>query len=284
VAEDWRITVDIQDALGADGTAGRALSATSRTMHALDVAREMRNRYGGASVEPDVPDRSGLHFRLFVRLGAWLGMLGSSVRVYIGTHDEAETAAQIAREAAGQRGLAADVSIERWHPLEDRWEDAAATSRHDLAEEERISAERERISHDQQQQEERRRSAETGVAQWQVRVELRTHRDTVALAERLSAGGHSIARGWKFLVAGADAEDDAHRLAETIRMYAPADAKVHVGPEIPVVGSAYANGPVFTAQPLLREWESWDSPVSPTEPEVGAEDAESRDPDEGATG
>jgi hypothetical protein len=84
----------------------------------------------------------------------------------------------------------------------------------------------------------------------------------VALAERLSAEGHAITRGWKFLVAGADAEDDAHRLAETIRMYVPADTNVHVGPEIPVLPSA--NGPVFTAGPLLRE--SWDSPVTPTEP------------------
>lgn len=77
-------------------------------------------------------------------------------------------------------------------------------------------------------------SAESGIAQWQVRVELRTHRGTVALAERLSAAGEPIARRWKSLVARADDEDDAHRLLDTIRLYTAADAVVHVERTAPI--------------------------------------------------
>lgn len=90
------------------------------------------------------------------------------------------------------------------------------------------SATEARISHDHKQRQDRRRSAETGVAQWQVWVELRTHRDTVVLAKWLSADGKSIVRRWKSLVAAAPCEDDAHHLAATIQRYSAADATVHV--------------------------------------------------------
>lgn len=234
MAEEWRVTIALDDAPGGDADGSGAASVTSREMRkrdrarrrrTRDFAREMRNRLGGAVIAPDVPSGAGFS-RLLERVGS---LDDSPVRVYLDSRAAAEAAAQVAREVAGQHGLSADVAVECWHPLEERWEDAAATSGHDRAEEERISR-------DRQQQEERRVSAETGIAQWQVRAELRTHRDTVTLAQRLSDEGHPITRGWKFLVAGADSEDDAHRLAETIRMYSPADAKIHVRPNIPVGG------------------------------------------------
>lgn len=99
---------------------------------------------------------------------------------------------------------------------EKQWEDASAVSQGDLDEE-----------RDHQQQEDRRLSAETGVARWRVHVELRTHRDAVALASRLSSDGHQVDQGWKSVMAGADTEEDARRLAEKTRHYAPSDAEVH---------------------------------------------------------
>jgi hypothetical protein len=96
-----------------------------------------------------------------------------------------------------------------------QWEDASAVSERDLAEE-----------HDYQQRQDRRVSAETGVAQWRVRVKLRSHRNTVALARRLSSDGHQVDQGWTSVVASADCEDDAHRLAEQTQLYAPSGAEV----------------------------------------------------------
>lgn len=233
MAEEWRVTIALDDAPGADGSTG-ARSMTPREVRKRDRARdrrmrdvawELRDRLDGAAMEPDVPSRS--RFRLLERLDVRLGLLDcSSVRVYMDSREDAEAGGQIGHEVAGARGLAADVTVECWHPREERW-DAAPISQDDLAEEERVS-------HEHEQQRQRRRSAETGIAQWQVRAELGTHDGTVALAQRLSAEGHSIDRGWKFVVAGADSEDDAHRLADKIRMYTAADAKIHVRPNIPV--------------------------------------------------
>jgi hypothetical protein len=203
VAEKWRVVIALDDAAGA----GRS----GRWRFKRDVAREMPDRTGGAVVVVGAPSPG-----LAGRLGTWLGSGESPVSAYTDDRAAAEAAARVAREVAGQHGLAARVSVECWLPVERRWEDASAVSRRDLAEE-----------HDHQQREDRRRSAETGVAQWRVRVELRTHRDAVALAERLSNDGHRVDQDWKSVVTGADSEDDARRLAEKIQQYAPSDAEVH---------------------------------------------------------
>ena len=139
----------------------------------------------------------------------------SPVVAYADNRLGAEAAAQVAREVTGQHGLAARVSVECWLPVKGRWEDASALSQRDLAEE-----------RDDQPREDRRLSAETGIAQWRVRAELRTHRDAVALARRLSAEGHQVIKGWKSVLAFANTVDDANRLAEQTRLYAPADAAV----------------------------------------------------------
>lgn len=171
---------------------------------------------------------------LIARLGAWLVSGESPVSAYTDNRAAAEEAARAAREVMGQHGLAARVSVECWRPVKRRWEDASAVSQRDLAEE-----------RDYQQREDRRRSAETGVAQWRVRVDLRTHRDTVALAQRLSSDGHQVDQGWKSVVASAGSEDDAHRLAEKTQQYAPSDAKVHAErADTPVyTGDDFAAGP-----------------------------------------
>lgn len=153
---------------------------------------------------------------LVARLGTRLDSGESPVSAYTDNRAAAETAARVAWEVTGQHGLTAQVSVERWRPVEKRWEDASAISQSDLDDE-----------RDYQEQEDRRRSAETGVAQWRVCVELRTHRDTVALAERLSRDGHQVSQGRKSVVASADTEDDARRLAEKAQQYAPSGAKVN---------------------------------------------------------
>jgi hypothetical protein len=203
VAERWRVAV----VLGGAADAGRAgLWRCKR-----DVAREMRDRAGAAVVVAGEPG-SGL----VARWRTWLDAGKSPVSAYTDNRVAAETAARVAQEVTGQHGLAARVSVECWHPATRQWEDASAVSQRDLAEE-----------HAYQQREDRRRSAETGIAQWRVRTELRTHRDTVALAQRLSGDGHQVNQGRKSVVASADSEDDAHSLAEKIRRYAPAGAEVH---------------------------------------------------------
>jgi hypothetical protein len=71
-------------------------------------------------------------------------------------------------------------------------------------------------------------SQATGQAQWEVRVELGSHRQAVALARKLEGEGLAIVRRWKFLLVGATNEDEARELAEQIRPQVPADAAVKV--------------------------------------------------------
>jgi len=195
-----------------------------------DVAREMQDRTGGAVVVTGAPSPGPVG-----RLGTRLTSGQSPVSAYTDDRAAAEAAARAAQEVAGRYGLAARVSVECWHPVKRTWEDASAGSQRDLAEE-----------HDYQEREDRRLSAETGVAQWRVRVELRTHRDAVALAQRLSSEGHQVDQGRKSVVARADSEDDAHRLAEKIQQYAPSDAEVHAErADTPIyTGEDSASGPM----------------------------------------
>ena len=204
MADKWRVVI-------APGDAVRAGRRSSRWRFKRDVAREIPDRTGGAVVVVGAPT-SGL----VSRLRAWLDSGELPVSAYTDDRAAAEAAARVAREVAGRHGLAASVSVECWLPVERRWEDASAISRRDLAEQ-----------HDHQQREDRRLSAETGVAQWRVRVELRTHRDAVALAQRLSSDGHQVDQGWKSVLAGADSEDDAHRLVEEIQQHVPSDGEIH---------------------------------------------------------
>jgi hypothetical protein len=79
---------------------------------------------------------------------------------------------------------------------------------------------------------ERRKSTATGRAVWQVRVEPPSHQELKALAQRLEAEGLSVARRWRYLIAGAGCEDDAHALADQIQGYSSADTRIRVQPGV----------------------------------------------------
>jgi hypothetical protein len=188
VAEKWRVCVILDNSTGA----GRS----SLRRYKRDLAREMQERTGAIVVGT--------------------GDSGQSpVFAYTPSRAAAEAAAQLAWEVTGQHGLTARVVVEAWRPVAEKWEDASTVSERDLAEE-----------RDYQQREDRRVSAQTGVARWRVRVELRTHRAAVALAQRLSGDGHQVDRGRRSVMARADSEEDARRLAEVVKHYAPSDAEV----------------------------------------------------------
>lgn len=203
MAEQWRVTI-VLDAAGKE----------QRTLCKRDLAREMDRT---DVVVVGVPNSGRI-----AQLGTWLAIgdrlhssVESPVSAFASNRAAAEAAAQVAREVTGRHGLTARVSVECWRPAKRQWEDASAVSERDLAEE-----------YDSQQQEDRRVSAETGVALWRVRVKLRTHRDTVALAQRLSSEGHQVDRRWTSVAAAAHSEGDAHRLAEKAQQYAPSGAEV----------------------------------------------------------
>jgi hypothetical protein len=121
-----------------------------------------------------------------------------------------------------ERQLTGEFALDRWHPVEQEWEDAGAP----LPE----TAQERQAEHEHRVEEETRESLATGQAEWEVRVELPSRHAAVELAKRLEGEGRSVARRWKYVVVGANNEDDAAELAKVVGQEAPAGASVHSTP------------------------------------------------------
>ncbi|HEY3920863.1 MAG TPA: hypothetical protein VGL76_02000 [Gaiellaceae bacterium] len=192
MAEDWRVTANLHEPDG-----GRLI----RALHSAEVEGEARRQLAGR-----------------------VAVSGQDSHVFL--YADTETAARSARDVVAavleEHGIAADLTIDRWHHDEERWEDASspmpstATEHH---------AEHEKLESDEEAE-----SEASDVAAWEVRVELSSHHEAHALAERLEAEGVTCVRRWKYVLVGAGDEDDANALASRLQAEAPAAATVHVEP------------------------------------------------------
>ncbi len=201
MSDEWRVEVDLDDEQ-------HGLTLGER-LRSLDLDDEARKRLGdGVIVTRDGP-------RMFL---------------YAETEEQAREAERVARELLAAEELTADTALTRWHPDEDAWKDASVPM--PRTEEER-AAERER--HERKAE---RQHASPWAYQWEVRVHLPAHRDTVDLAKRLSDEGIEVRRHWRYLLVGASTEERAAEIAERIRSEAPEGSEVELG-------TAGAPHPVF---------------------------------------
>jgi len=199
MADDWRVTATLPE----EGFVERLLDR----MHRHEVEDEVVARLGG---------------RVAVSTGP------GAVFVYADSEGAAREAERLLREVSE-----AEVRIERWHAIEERWEDPGVPV--DPA------AEQERL-----EEQETERSQRTGLAEWEVRVELESHREASALADKLAAEGMKPVRRWTYLVVGANDQDEAKELADRLRREAPSAVTVAVepGPAMEREGTA---GTLFAA-------------------------------------
>jgi hypothetical protein len=188
-SNDWRVTISLIDQ--------------------AHVERAQRS-FSEHEVEEDVRRKLGRDIAL--------GAGDSQIFLYAGTELAAREAEQTARDVLSQNGIQAEFALHRWHPIEEEWEspDVAVPQ---------TEAERQ-AEHQRLEDAETAESLATGTAQWEARVEFPSHRQAVALASKLQSEGRPVVRRWKFLVVGANNEDDARELAEQIRREAPPDATV----------------------------------------------------------
>ena len=193
MAEDWRVTGTLRE----DGSLPRVL----RALHEHEVEAEVRERLGARVA---------------------VSSEGRRIFLYADTQDAARRAESVLGEVLSQLGSSADWTLDRWHPLEERWEDATVALPR--------TADERRIEHQRVEEQETEDSQRTGLAQWEVRVELPSHGAAVELADRLESEGDPVVRRWKYLLVGANDEDDADELARTIGAAAPSGTKVHVEP------------------------------------------------------
>ncbi|HEX4114783.1 MAG TPA: hypothetical protein VHY18_02800 [Solirubrobacteraceae bacterium] len=142
------------------------------------------------------------------------------VFLYADSGDEAASARAAVEAILSERSIVAQVSSWRWHPEEERWEDASLALPSTPAEH---AGEHERL-----EEQETEESRQTGYPEWEVRVTLPTHHDARAFAERLAAEGVPVQRHWRHLTLGAEDEDDAHALAERLRSEAPQGSTLDV--------------------------------------------------------
>lgn len=147
---------------------------------------------------------------------------GPTIFLYTESERRAREVETTVRSLLGGGGEAARLSLMRWHPIEQEWEDASVPL--PQTEEER-GAERAR-----QQDREAEESRATGDAAWEVRVELPGHGETVELADRLESEGVPVVRRYTYLLVGAENEDEAHALAERLAAEAPHGTRVEVEP------------------------------------------------------
>jgi hypothetical protein len=193
MADDWRLTVDFDDE--GDGT------QLVEWLAAFRLEAEERDRLGDRVV---------------------VSRDGPRVFLYADAEEVARESEAVVRRELESREAPCGLALERWHPVEQAWKDADVPLPRT---EDELEAERAR-----QQAREAAESRESGHAEWEVRIELPTHEETEALADRLEAEGIPVVRRATFLLVGAANHDDALALAERLRAELPEGARVEVEP------------------------------------------------------
>ncbi|HEY6962737.1 MAG TPA: hypothetical protein VI408_12675 [Gaiellaceae bacterium] len=192
MAEDWRVTITLDDAAQAQ----RVLD----DLRERDVRQDLRDELGGrVAVSAD----------------------GPSVYLYADTRRAAEAGERCLRDVLDEHDVAATPQLDRWHPIEEQWEDARVPLPESEAEREQ---ERERL--DAADAEE---SLASGVAQWEVRIELAAQSEAEALAEELAGEGRDVVRRASYLLVGANDKDDAEELAERLQSRGRVDVEPGAG-------------------------------------------------------
>lgn len=117
-----------------------------------------------------------------------------TIFVYAGTQQEAERARAVIEAELRETGADANVGpAERWLPGEDRWSGEPA---------EEFEAEETVLEH--------------GYAPWEVRIDTASQDEADRLAARLEGEGRSVVRRHRYVLVGADTEEEAETLAQQL--------------------------------------------------------------------
>jgi hypothetical protein len=206
MADDWRVTATVSD-----------------ETQAQDVLAALREH----SVDADLRARFGDRVAVSAE--------GSNLFLYADAEATARAAENVVQGVLRERGVEAEFALDRWHTVEERWEDASVPLPQTAADTQ--------AEHERREQAEAAESDATGVAEWEVRVELSSHADERELAERLEHDGWSVISRWKYLIVGAANQDDALALAKELAATGPAGAEVHVEPGGGVAWEVAPNNP-----------------------------------------
>lgn len=133
--------------------------------------------------------------------------------LYADSAEETSRARATLQAVIARTGLQATVSAWRWHPEEERWEDASLPLP--------LTAAEHAAEHVRLEKLETGESDQAGYPEWEVRVTLPTHHQAREFAQRLQDEGVPVQRHWRHLTLGARDEDAARELAQRLREEAP---------------------------------------------------------------
>jgi hypothetical protein len=195
VHDEWRVEIDLDDEAHGFGI-GERLRA-----HSLDD--EARKRLGGRVV---------------------VTRDGPRVFLYAGKEGEAREAEAVARELVANDDLSADISVTRWHPVAEEWQDA--TARLPATEADEREEAREREAHEQAE------AMEEDSYDWLVKAELPSRDAAAELEDELRAQGLPVHRRWRYVTVDVLTEERANELGARLREEAPeAEVWIEANPD-----------------------------------------------------
>ena len=189
--DDWRVQVDFVEESLAD------------SLHDRLDAEELVHDLGRAFDDKVIVSRDG-----------------TTIFLYAGDRDQAEKAQVLVEQLAQEQQEDVEVSFTRWHPEAEEWRPAG----------ESLPADGEATAdeHAARVARERQETEESGYPEYEVRVDLPSHKEARELVERLESEGLRSVHRWKYVLLGAADEDSANELAERIRGEVPPGSKVAV--------------------------------------------------------
>jgi hypothetical protein len=195
VQDEWRVEIDLDDEAHGFGI-GERLRA-----HSLDD--EARKRLGGRVV---------------------VTRDGPRVFLYAGTEAEVREAEAVARQLVANDDLSANITVTRWHPVAEEWQDATAPLPQTEAEEREELRDRD--------WNEMAEAMDEGSYDWLVKAELPSRDEAAQLEERLHGEGLPVHRRWRYLTVDALTEDQANELGTRLRDEAPeAEVWIEANPD-----------------------------------------------------
>jgi hypothetical protein len=150
---------------------------------------------------------------------------GDHVFLYADSREVADIVAGAVSRTLREQSIDGQLTVWRWHPLEERWEDADAPP---PAGEQQGEQEVER-----REATEEAESRALGYDEWEVRISLPTHSQAHELAERLEGEGLKVHRNWRHLIVGVEDEAQGRELAKRIDAEEPGSDAVVEGAGMP---------------------------------------------------
>ncbi len=188
---EWRVEVELDDEAEGYGLSERLRS------HDLDD--EARRRLGG---------------RVLVSRD------GSRLFLYAASEAHVREAERVVRELLSADRLSAELSVTRWHPVEEAWKDTSIPLPRTEAE---VADEHRRMEEAESQE-----ADEEGSFDWLVKMHLADRAAAADVAARLIDEGLSVRRRWRYVEVGAITDERANELADRLRDELPADAEIWV--------------------------------------------------------